>query len=92
MILNGLLDHVMCGADVTRLVMDRETYALPDKEQYRADQWLVLARQEGFPVTLEVDGGVVRAVTMEVEGYTIAFTLPNGRPVISGPEIVDRRL
>lgn len=92
--LHGLLDHVMLSPDEPRLIFEGKTYALPADPMLvsRGATWLVLARQEGFPVTLEVDdSGVVRAATIKVREHTVTFTLPYGRPIISGPEIVGRR-
>ena len=76
--LRGRLDKVSWLATGALIFFDGEVHTVPEGADERVVRWLVLARQEGFPVTLEVDdGGVIRAATVEVCERTLRFEGPS---------------
>jgi hypothetical protein len=80
--LRGLIDKVSWSPPSARIFFDREVYTVPDVDPSWAVEpairWLVMARQEGFPVTLDVDdGGVIRAATVEIRDHILRFEGPS---------------
>jgi hypothetical protein len=80
--LRGLIDKVSWSPPSARIFFDGEVYTVPDVDPSWAVEpairWLSMARQWGFPVTLEVDeGSVILGATIEVEGHTLRFEGPS---------------
>ena len=83
--LRGKLDKVSWLATGALIFFDGELYTVPKGSNEKAIGWLVLASEQGFPITLEVDDdGVIRAATIVAEGHTLAFPLPSGKLTVSG--------
>jgi hypothetical protein len=87
MTLRGKLEKVSWLTTGALIFFDGEVYTVPEGSNERAIGWLVDARTWGWPVTLKVDDkGVIRKVTVEVEGHTVEAELPNGTLKIFGPD------